>query len=517
MSFLRFESYRRGLAASTACNLLAQAAGFVTLLIFARHFGAQPQTDVFLYATASLSAAAMLITGTNASVVIPEFMRLSTQEDRGRAMAFANGWLLIYAGVAAALGLALFAWPDAFLSHGSRFSPETAAAGRAIVLLVAPILPAEALATALADLVVAQRYFTIPMLCTLVTRLVQLACILLFHEALGVRSMALGTLIGLALQIAALLALLRLRLGWRFRPRLSAVGAQVFRHAGFACTGNLLSSVAYWVPQYLLTGLGAGVVSAANYATRVVNIPQALLVNHVASVTGIKMNDLHARRQPAEVSRTFLRATQALIFLLAPAAAWLSLGAADIVRLLFERGSFDASATAEAAHFLRFLALGLPLLAINTVAARAFMAAQCIVPPFWYQLAQNAICLAAVYAGIHLAGARGYLVALLLYQVWNTLTLLPMIRGWLPFLSYGRTLASLAVAAAACAALALAAAELVRVLPPLPTIARLALQASVFAMPLLALNARFRFSEDLAALVDLLFRGTTRTTEPGRE
>lgn len=491
--------------ASTAISLLAQGSGFLTILVFAGYFGAQPRTDVFLYVTASLSTLALLITGINASVLIPEFMRLSAEPDRRAPVYFANHWLLLYTSIASTLGAVLFIWPDIFLHYLSRFSPDQIKEGRMIVRLVALLLPAEVLATALTDLAVSRRYFTLPMLAGLCTRLIQLVCILLFHDALNVCSLALGTLIGLSLQIAALLVLFRARLDWHFGwKRMDQ--SRVFRHARYAYTGNLFSMLATWLPQYLLTGLGAGILSAANYASRVVQMPQTLIVNHVSSVTGIKMNDLHARGRLDEVSRTFERATRALIFLLAPAAGWLFVGAPALVHLLFERGSFDATATAEAAGFLRFFAIGLPLLAVNTIAARAFMAAQCIIPAFWYQLAQNTLFLFAVYAGVHFAGARGYLVALVVYQIWSALTLLPMLRRWLPFLAYTRTLASMALAAVVCAALAAVAHTLLLYLSALSDVVVLVLQAAVFGVPLLLLNARFRFSEDLASLLESMVR-----------
>ncbi|MFO1522268.1 MAG: lipid II flippase MurJ [Kiritimatiellia bacterium] len=431
-SLLHFESYKRGLAASTVCNLAVQASGFAVLLLFTSFFGAGPRTDVFLYMSGAISLVIAFVTGLNGTVIIPEYMRLDAREGRPQAMAFANGWLVLSGSVAAAAGLCLLLFPAAILRATSRFDEETIASGQAILILLAPSLLGEVAVSAMTEILAANKFFTVPMITALVNRGAQVACLVALHSRLDVRSMALGSLLAYAVQVPALGLLLSRFLRWDFGTARWRGFGRAWKNAGIASIGNLLTSLAQMVPLYMITGLGPGVVSAMNYAQRINNIPQAFLVSHVSSLTGIKLNEIHARGESGRVDAAFQRSARGLVFILTPLAAFLFLNARAIVGVLLERGSFDAHAGATAAMFLRYMALTLPLLGINTITARLFMSAQKIKAAVWFQTAQNLILATAMYVGIRRFGAPGYAGVLVLFLVWNTLAILPLLRAAFP-------------------------------------------------------------------------------------
>jgi putative peptidoglycan lipid II flippase len=83
---------------------------------------------------------------------------------------------------------------------------------------------------------------------------------------------------------------------------------------------------------------------------------------------------LAAENKRSEMHHIFGKTLQGMLFLTLPATAGLIVWGEPIIRLLFQRGEFDASSTQATVWALRFFALGLVGHAIIEIATRAFYA-----------------------------------------------------------------------------------------------------------------------------------------------
>ena len=119
---------------------------------------------------------------------------------------------------------------------------------------------------------------------------------------------------------------------------------------------------------------GNEIVSSFNYAVRLMELPQGLVGLSLATVLLAELSQLSAEKRYSEFRSTLSEGLLQLVFLtLVPVVTMLVL-AEPIVRLLFERGRFDASSTQHVAAMVVALGPGLLAFSFNNLMARAFYA-----------------------------------------------------------------------------------------------------------------------------------------------
>jgi putative peptidoglycan lipid II flippase len=132
--------------------------------------------------------------------------------------------------------------------------------------------------------------------------------------------------------------------------------------------------VNFLVNTLLASGLTEGSLSALNFAWLMMLLPQGVFAQAVATAAFPTLSALAARRETDEMRAVLSATLRAIFFLSVPAAVGLLVLRVPLIRLLFQRGAFEASSTEAVAWALQFYALGLPAHAGVEVLARAFYA-----------------------------------------------------------------------------------------------------------------------------------------------
>ena len=419
MQFLRTESYKKGIVMSVGLNLLAKGLSFLTSLVLARYFGTGSGMDVYLYALLVVGLVVSFISSLNSAVIIPESMRLHEQESPAACAAFINFFLYLYAAAGLLITLIVFLAPVKVFLLFSRFDGALLAANSGLLKWSLPLFFLMLVANYLVDVLTSRKFFTIPMVASIVTNLCALSCVIFLHGRMGVTSALVGLNCAYAAQIVFLLGLLNYSLGWDFGFRAVKLNRSVRGNILFSQLGNLSTSLYGYVPLFMLSGLGAGTVSSMNYGRQAADFPNNFITMQFSSVAGIKLNELSARKEWGEINRVFISSGKALLFLLVPVSWAGFFFAKEIIALLFMRGSFNALSTEMAAGFFRIFVLLLPFTAVNTLVSRLFLSAQKIREAFWFQIGMNTLLIGLIVAGVHFFGAPGYPAALLLLGFLN--------------------------------------------------------------------------------------------------
>ena len=136
--------------------------------------------------------------------------------------------------------------------------------------------------------------------------------------------------------------------------------------AAFQINVLLTNGMAFWVdPQ---------IVASFDYAVRLMELPQGVFGISLATYLLPTLAGLAAEENYPEFRATLSQGLNYLFFVNAIASVLLVVLASPIVRLLFERGQFDAESTAHAAFALTWLAPGLVAFSGVNILARAFYA-----------------------------------------------------------------------------------------------------------------------------------------------
>jgi len=176
--------------------------------------------------------------------------------------------------------------------------------------------------------------------------------------------LAIGILVGGLFQLLLYAWPLR-KIGFRFKwPKRLA-------HPGAIKIGKLLIPRMVGSGVYQLTVLidsfcaslafvvGQGGISAIYYSNRIIQFPLGIFGVALASAVLPSFSGLADRKEMESFKRTLVFSLENIFFVMFPAMVGLMIFAQPIIRLLFERGAFDAYSTSITTSALVFYALGL--------------------------------------------------------------------------------------------------------------------------------------------------------------
>lgn len=189
-----------------------------------------------------------------------------------------------------------------------------------------------------------------------------------------IRSLLVGTVLGSALEAAALLWMLK-RGNWlRWRNTSGAGLMPVLRLALPLMAGGVMASLAPVVEQLIAFRLGPGAVSLLSYGNKVPAAVNSLLLTAIGIIALPHFAELISRQEWNPYRKLYLRLSGIVFGIGAIVAITGMIFSEDIVRLLFERGAFSRSDTLETAAVMRAYLLQLPFLLLAMLSVRALAA-----------------------------------------------------------------------------------------------------------------------------------------------
>jgi putative peptidoglycan lipid II flippase len=363
-------------------NVTSRVLGFARDSVRAGLFGAGPHADALALAITIPNQIYDLVTGGLVnSALVPVFSEYTAPERRSELWRLA-GILLTLALVAVSgfvLLLVVFT-PQVLLvfdALGNGNNPVAIAEAAPLLRITLPAVIFLSLSGILSGLLFALKRFTFPAFTAAIFNLSMVLVSLLLAPRLGVRAMALGLLLGAALQVALQLPGLRdglsqLRLTFHWR------------HSGLRRIFQLyvpiiLVLVVTQASIYLGLGLANGFVGGLSwmgYATTLYQFPLGLVAVAVSSAILPTLSRQAAANAP-EFKQTLVQGLNLVIVLIVPATVGLFVLARPVAALAFEHGTkFTAFDTQMTALVLRVFLLGLSFAAVDQMLIFAFYARQ---------------------------------------------------------------------------------------------------------------------------------------------
>jgi putative peptidoglycan lipid II flippase len=173
--------------------------------------------------------------------------------------------------------------------------------------------------------------------------------------------------------------------------------------------------------------LPEGSIACLNYGLRIMFILVGLLGQAIGTASFPFLARLAAENRIPEMNR-LLNRTLKYLSLIIPFSMLLMVLRHEVVTILFQRGRFDAAATAQTAGILVYLMIGAVAFAAQTVVVRGYYAVQNTLFPAIYSTIGVIISLPFYMLGMKLMGASGVALAIsfsailqviLLYVLWN--------------------------------------------------------------------------------------------------
>lgn len=369
----------RGIARSASIialgNIASRVLGLVRDRVKSHYFGATGAVSAYeLAVIVPVTVYDLLIGGMVSSALVPVFSEYLARDKRDEL------WRLVgtlFALLTLVMGLFVLvievAAPYIGAFMASDYSPDLRDLFVQLLRVLVFGLFFLSLSAVLTGLLYALKRFTLPTFTAAIFNLGIIVGALLLQERLGVISLAIGLLIGAALQVIVQLPGLR---GVNFRfaidwnhPGLKQIGTLYLP----IILGLVISNVAVLISAKLIAATGEQSVAWNDYATSLMQFPLGLVV------TAVSVAILPTLSQTAVTSQTDFRATlgqglKLVISLIVPAVFGMILLAGPIVALIYESGQFTTQDTAIVSLVLQIQMVGVFFAAIDQPLIFAFYA-----------------------------------------------------------------------------------------------------------------------------------------------
>lgn len=348
-------------------TLASKVLGFAREQVIAGYYGATGTTDAYLVGGTLPNILSGLLGTTIGFVFLPVYTRTLCDAGRVAAARLLNSVLV--ACVLPALVIVLagysFAEPLVILSAPG-LDTQIASQAATVLRVMLPGVVCLIAATIVGAALNAHGEFTAPGCSPIAQNAFLIAIAVAFAQA-GVNALALGTLTGMIMFLAVQCpAWGRLALS---RPLAVSLGDPVLRRmarTGFPVLLVALLMQSYQVvDRYLASSLPPGNIAMLSFADRLRQLPDGLFAGVLSTILFPRLSAAAASKNWDEFNDYVGKGVLVISILALPSAILLASLGVPIVRLLFEHGIFDASATVGTATALFMYAVGVPFIGIR--------------------------------------------------------------------------------------------------------------------------------------------------------
>jgi putative peptidoglycan lipid II flippase len=382
-----------GVARNTAIFSIAtgvsRIAGLAREIVAAGFFGTKGPASAYTIASQIPNLVANLFANAALSAAfVPVFTELLQRGRRKEAFRLASTlfWVMLIGLGALTAVFVLAAGVIMPLFTGSAFNSELDALTVGLSRVLFPVILLLGLNGLLVGILQSYDHFTIPAISPAVWNIVIIVLLVLLHphfhggyengDALYALAIAvlIATFIQMGMAFAALGRIdfrLQFSIDWR-DPRIARVFAlmlPVTIGLGIVNLDQLINSV-------FGTLVNAQAPRAIDNAFRIYMLPQGLFSVAVATVLFPTLSRMASNRDVAPMRRAIGIGMRQINLLLIPSAAFLVVLTKPVVRLVFERGQFNAQSTHFVSIALFWFALSLPFGGLNLLLTRVFFAVQ---------------------------------------------------------------------------------------------------------------------------------------------
>jgi putative peptidoglycan lipid II flippase len=368
-------------------TFLSKFVGFAREVVIARQFGATGQTDAFLVGMMVPGLVLGLFAGGLATLIVPWYLgHKSKDPERARVLVdqVTLVWGMIF--VLVCVGVWVFA-PQLVRVFASGFAGARYDLAVQVTRLLIPMGFMLIMTGLFTGLLQAESSFLVAILWTIVGNVTMVVSLLVFSSHLGIHAWTLGqTAMAFVSFVPLIILLTSNRYGFLKRfdvrhmdwPAILQFAALLMPLVLAGGIGTLNIMVDRWVASRL----PEGAIAALSFSNRVWTIPITLLAGPIATATFPAFSAMAVDGSALHAMDDKVRRTVAFIaYIVIPSSVGIVVLATPITRLLFQRGAFDATATAITASCVQMYALGLIFQAIHPIVGKVFYAFKNTVTP----------------------------------------------------------------------------------------------------------------------------------------
>jgi len=452
---------------------------------------------------------ANFIIGINGSVIIPESRRLEHRLGRAATFGFINTtFYFLFVGLVI-ICIVLLCFPIEILSLISKFDREVLIRNKSLIQLATLLFLVQIIVSFFNDLLVYYRYFILPSVITSLNGLLTVIIVLLFHSAIGMKSVLIASIIAYLISFAVQIFILLRYEHWHFFVVSRKIERHTFFNALYSISSISVSIMVAFIPLYFLSTYAAGAITQLILAQRISEIPNTLLAIQFVTIIGVQFTEKYIKSDLDDFNRSFIRAANVLYFILIPISVTVFFLSDEIVAVLLEHGAIENHAS-KIDDVLAILMIGVPFTGINYLTSKALVAAQKIKASFYFNLILSLINIVLSFVGISLAAQTGYAWAISVYGITYFLLSFFLLRWTLPFVHYNIVIKSFFLFLCLSVTLMFLTVQLYAVLAPDDfAVLKIGIAGSLHIFLILTLNHFFGINNDVRDFIINIFKRAT--------
>ena len=374
---LRRQSVAQAAVFLSIVTLLSKFIGFARDAIVAHNWGATGITDAFLIGMMVPSVLLGIVSTGLSTLIVPWYIA-HRKQDPAHARELVNQVTFVWGMVFLAMSVIVVTCaPQLVHLFAPSFTDFRYDLAVKVTRLLVPMGFFNVMTGLVTGLSQAEGQFLIPLLSNVFGNVLLVGCLVFFSSPLGIQSYSLGLTVMSVVGLAPILWFLLSRRGffrdldmrhvdWRAIGSFAALLVPLVVSGG----GGSLNTI---VDRWFASHLAQGSVSALDYSNRLWNLPLALAATPIVTAVFPWFSSMAVDGTLRATYEDRIRKTVALmVYIMVPCVAGLFVLAQPIVRLLFQRGAFNAAATRLTAACVQMYCLGLLGLALFPVFHRVF-------------------------------------------------------------------------------------------------------------------------------------------------
>ena len=367
-------------------TLLVKPVGLVTQVLIARYFGAGAEYDAYAFAVFLISFLDQAVGATYNAIIVPVTIRLRAEYGERTIQRYQNAVIALFMAPVVVYMIALLARSQWIVGlFGANLPEATRVQVDHMVRWMA--LPGIAMVSTTMGKAVLNlnRRYRLAGAMPLFNAVFTLAAVMLFHKSLGIWSLPIGFMVSNVGQFLIVSSFtFTSRCVQPVRPAMPpGTRSQLWALAWPLLVSQVMVTLNASIDKLFASGLEVGSISAITYASTILNMGVQLFSTSVIVIMFTRMSEMIAAGDMRVCSNYIHDNLHRVSRLVVPASLALCLASGEIVRILFQRGAFDASDATRTSGALAVYMLGLPALITNFVLARIYHTLQKLRARIW--------------------------------------------------------------------------------------------------------------------------------------
>lgn len=347
-------------------NIVARLLGFAREMVIGFQYGTSPTADHIITAFTIPNFLYIVVGGAVTTAFISVYSKLKESEKQTFMNTVFTYLMIVMTGIT--IVLMIFAEPIIdYVFTG--LEGESLRQTTDLFLWMAPASLFLVFAMWFSGVLNVHERYSRSALSTLVFNLLFLLLAVALTPWLGPISYGVGALLG---SIAMVLVVIKK--GLTLHISVSPEFKRMLKLAGPILLGGATLQFYFLIHRIFATQLPDGYVAALNYASKLTQFPQAVLMTAVTTVIYPTLAKKVAAHQRADIEQLYNKGFRLLYFLLMPATVFVYVYSEDLIELIFQYGNFTEQSTQMTYPLLQIFALSMFVLAMNVYITRFFYA-----------------------------------------------------------------------------------------------------------------------------------------------